>query len=303
MVVRRHRDVSGVEEPVDVRAEEQAVRHIVRAFVRVRPDVGRLEDRERVLAAHGAGAAIGARDGDAERALSEAGANELRLAVARRVRLACRGDEGQRRRACSAFAALLPDPPAFPFGKVIPGPGDDVRSPVPRLLDPIAIVEEDGRRDHDAADAVRGATGLARVAADSPRHRGEARGAVLLAERLPGELRRRGLVPGEDPEPADRVVRRLELEEERRPGRRVESMRRGLPEVHLFERLARAQEGEPVVVGGRDVAAHGRILAHARGRRPQSRVVGLTAGAEPPLWNELRVTTSTSVGCLERCVE
>jgi hypothetical protein len=70
MVVRRHRDVSGVEEPVDVRAEEQAVRHIVRAFVRVRPDVGRLEDRERVLAAHRAGAAVSARHPDAEHALA-----------------------------------------------------------------------------------------------------------------------------------------------------------------------------------------------------------------------------------------
>ena len=87
------------------------------------------------------------------------------------------------------------------------------------LVNPVAVREEHGRRDHDAADAVGVPGGLPSVPADASRHRVERRRAVLLAESLPGKPHGRRLVASEDPEPADGFVRGLELEEERRPGR------------------------------------------------------------------------------------
>jgi len=49
-VVRGHRHVARIEEPVDVRAEEQPVVQPVLTALLDRPDVGRVESRQRLLA-------------------------------------------------------------------------------------------------------------------------------------------------------------------------------------------------------------------------------------------------------------
>jgi len=84
-VVGRDGDVAGVAEAVDVGAEQQSVGERVRAAARVGAHVGGLERGQRVLARDRAGA-VGAGDGDAEVALTEARLHGLRRAVAAELR-------------------------------------------------------------------------------------------------------------------------------------------------------------------------------------------------------------------------
>jgi len=78
---------------------------------------------------------------------------------------------------------------------------------------------------------------------DARRHLGERVGAVLVAERLPGESCGHALVAREEAEAGDGLVGPAETEEERSARRdRLETARRGLPEVDLVRRLRPVQE-------------------------------------------------------------
>jgi hypothetical protein len=70
----------------------------------------------------------------------------------------------------------------------------------------------------------------------------------------------------EEPEAADRVVRRFELEEEDLA--RLQRRERGCartPEVDLVDLRPRAQELVPAMIGGSDEAMHGRARIVCRG--------------------------------------
>src|SRR5665647_692569 len=96
------------------------------------------------------------------------------------------------------------------------------------------------------------------------RHLGEGVGAVQVAEGLPGEPNWHALVPREEAEAGDGLVRRAETEEERRARRdRLEAVRRGLPEVGLVRRLRAVQEvREPAKVSVGDESGRGISGAH-----------------------------------------
>jgi len=137
-------------------------------------------------------------------------------------------------------------------------------------MDPIRLLEEDRLGDHEAADLVllRRIHRLATpVLLDPSAHRPEVRRTVPLAERFPGKLRGHDLMPREEAEATDGVVRLLEPEEEGFAGlERAKSVAtRRLPEVDLLERLARCEEGEPVEIGVADEALH-RPPSYRRGR-------------------------------------
>jgi len=261
-VIGGHRDVARVEQPVNVRPQQETVHDFMRSIGPVGPNVGGFQDRERMLAADRACAVVSACDCHAEATLPEPRPDELCCAVPRCLRIARQRREWRRgaRSRGSPLEALVPDATTLPFIEIVPRPGDDVRTPVSRLRDPLAIREEHGRGDHDATDPMRLPGGLADISAHAPRHRVERRRAVVLPERLPREPHGGRLVAREHPKAADGVVRGLELEEERRPGRRIETVGGWLPEVHLVHGLAIPQEREPVVVGGGHVAAHEHIV-------------------------------------------
>ncbi len=210
------------------------------------------------------------------RPLAESRPDELRRSVARTFHHRCplSGLFGGHGHAAGAdpLQAGLEDALPLARGHVVPGAADDVPREAGRLCDPVRLVKEHRLRDHEAADPVllqRVRRLTVPVALDALAHGWEIGRAVPLAERLPGELRAHDLVPREEAETPDGVMRALEPEEERFAGLQgAERIAAGrLPEVHLLKRLTLAEEGEPVVVGVSDEAAHPAIvLRRAIGR-------------------------------------
>jgi hypothetical protein len=56
--------IARVEQPVEIRPEQQTIANLVRSVMRVRADVGRFERREGVLSRNGASATVSIEDGD-----------------------------------------------------------------------------------------------------------------------------------------------------------------------------------------------------------------------------------------------
>src|SRR5690606_21878483 len=163
-VVGGGRDVAAVEQPVDVGAEKEPVREVVWAASSVGDDVGGLQRRERVLACDGA-FPVGPLHGEAEGALTEAGADDLLDPVARSgVRgteerglpgLAGVADDGEAgTEGSGALKARLPDAMALPSRGVVPLPCDGVVGPIGGAGDPEVVREEDGAGEEVAADGV-----------------------------------------------------------------------------------------------------------------------------------------------------
>lgn len=70
-VVGRHRDISPIVQPMKVTAEQEAVVHAVFSPGTVGQDVGRFQNRKRVLTGNGAGSPIRIPDGQTEESLTE----------------------------------------------------------------------------------------------------------------------------------------------------------------------------------------------------------------------------------------
>jgi hypothetical protein len=111
-----HRDVSQVEELVDVGAQQQAIRALVETAVCIGPDMCCVEDRERSFAAYGAAPLIGVRDQQAERPLPEPRANKARFAEAL--------DRGRHRRPARSLALgdRIPEAKSLGLFRVVPLP-------------------------------------------------------------------------------------------------------------------------------------------------------------------------------------
>jgi len=175
-VVGRDGDVASVVETVDVGAKQQAVGERVRAAVRVGAHVRGLERRQGVLARDGAGA-VGAGDGDAEGALTEARLHGLRRAVAVELIVDRRTLWPQPRRALQALGQDAPSVAARDVDRLA---ALDAWLPVGVVGDPVVAGEEHPLRDHDAADLVvlgtreKGAHRAAADRLDARRHLGEA---------------------------------------------------------------------------------------------------------------------------------
>lgn len=91
-------------------------------------------------------------------------------------------------------------------------------------------------------------------------------GSIGQSEHVPRAPHRQPVGPREQTEPTDRVVRTLELEEERCPGRECpERCATRSPEVDLGDLRSCAEELIPAVVGGRDEAVHRSIVANRTG--------------------------------------
>ena len=82
--VRRDREVAFVEQPVQVRSEENAVANLVRTALAERKDVTGLEDRQRMLTGDRAAPVVGVSDSNAERLLAKSRTDERGCTVPRR---------------------------------------------------------------------------------------------------------------------------------------------------------------------------------------------------------------------------
>lgn len=247
---------------MDVAAQEQTVRHLVRTLLPVRLDVGRLENGERVLVGDGARLAVRIAYRDPEWALAEAGLDQLRFAVSRRFVVAGRGPaqtfgKPARPLACLSDASALAD------GQIVGLPLDDALLPIMRLGYPLLGREEHRGRDHQASDFViatntDGARGP--VALDSSPHCLDVGRPVFDPECGPRERATNSLnVSGEETESSDCIPRTLQAEEERLARfDRTEGLvaARWLPEVHLVDGALPCQELVPVEIGIGDPAVH-----------------------------------------------
>jgi hypothetical protein len=75
--------IARLEQPVEIRPEQQTIANLVRSVMRVLADVGRFERRKGVLSRNGASTTVSIEDGDSESSLTETGLNETRFTVAR----------------------------------------------------------------------------------------------------------------------------------------------------------------------------------------------------------------------------
>lgn len=264
-------------------------------------DVRGLEHGQRVLVRDRARAVIGVEDGEPEACLPEPRRDDLRPAVPAKLdRL--RRPFGHVVAAGGELEAPRPEPEPFAAREVVAAPRDDVAGPVRRLGDPVIGREEDRLRDGDAADHTihRHRRARAREPAEAFEQLVFVGGAVRLAEDVPRAPHGQGREPREEPEAADRAVRRLELEEEDLA--RLQSRERGrarAPEVDLVDLRARTQELIPAMIGGSDEATHGPRLVGPRrgpGRRPQGTAVSAPDGAGRARRSQVHTTLARQDG-------
>src|SRR5690606_12725416 len=158
-------------------------------------------------------------------------------------------------------AAARPNAQPFAFGEIVARARLGPRRPVSGHGDPRRPLEKPGLRDETAADAscrIRLDARPLLDAREARAERGEAPDSVRFPEGLPGEPVRQNRETGKVAETGNRIVRRLQLEEKRRPyiEPRERSARRA-PKVRVLRRFDAQSEGPPLTsayrpgVGGR----------------------------------------------------
>ncbi len=223
-------------------------------------DVGGLEHREGVLARDGAGAPVCVEDLHSEDTLTQARRAQDGGAKSGAGSLAGHKLRGRRSRALEASS---PDPQAFADGEIVSLARLRRAAPITRLRHPLLGREEHRLRDQTAADPPSRGGSNARSLANPRQSRAQLlrpRDAVPFAERLPGEPVRQHSEAGEVAEPSDRVVRRLQLEEERRSDLQAKRSGRWPPEVRIARSGFSAQVLVPTEVGHCDVPVHVRMV-------------------------------------------
>jgi predicted RecB family nuclease len=151
------KQIPEVEQRVNVAPQEEAVPQIMLPAVRVRLDVRGLEHRQRLLPRDRAPALVHVGDENAERALAQARVGDRWCAEAprgdRRIGKDRRGSAAQRDGRADRSQPLEHEP-TFDGAVVVTLALDDVRLPVGRHRDPIALGKEEGLLEQDAADRI-----------------------------------------------------------------------------------------------------------------------------------------------------
>jgi len=254
-----HRDVAGIEQPVEVRSQQQSITNLVWAFMRIRPDVGSFECRQRVLARHRTGPAIGVEDCNAKRCLTKPGSDEARIAIAgaRLRRDRKRPDLGMRREYCRLGQAGVPDALPLANAEVVLDWGLDAGMPIGGLRDPCSTRKEGRRHELNAADLVGPRRGIVSNtptdSCDASVHLFEGSASIAHLKGLPCQpiWKRRKLRKVR--ESADRVVRSTKLEEEGgKLGCSERAARRRSPEVQFRHVALLLEKGVPALVRYRD---------------------------------------------------
>jgi hypothetical protein len=207
---------------------------------------------QRVLISHSTGSLIRFGNRNAECALSQSRCNRARRTIARDGFVNAQGCTANSGLRCRALQACLPNPTSLTSAKVVPLVGYRSRVPIPRLRDPRIPLEE-SRLDQQYAPNVgeRSFPHIVDATSDSSdpfTHLCKRAAAVPLFEAVPCQPIRKRRPPSEVAEAADRVVRRLQPEEERGELRSIESTpSRGSPEVDFLE-FSVEQKRIPTVV-------------------------------------------------------
>lgn len=165
----------------------------------MRLNVGCFERRQAAFAGDRAAAVVGISDERAECALSEAGPSEIGFAESR---LFHGVGESVRRE------PLFDRVPQRVAGRGIGAVGEtplDVARPIGRNRDPVVLVQEERLGENVAPDRGAGRLRGFAIVRGARDEFGQARGAVLLAERIPGEKAGQDGEPNEEPT-ADDVV-------------------------------------------------------------------------------------------------
>src|SRR5258708_23815791 len=183
---------------MNVPPQQQSIPCLVLSAIAIGTDMGSLEGWQRPFLRYCAAQLIDGRDKHPECTLSEAGANELRLAKSRRLNV-----HPRLLRLAEAFVHRFPQSQSLGVTRVVGLERHDVRRPVRRHRNPIALGEE-GLRQNTAADFEVAATAWfgATVASDAGAHLLRRAGTVGLSECFPGQRARQRISIGEDA-PAD----------------------------------------------------------------------------------------------------
>ncbi len=270
-IVFRYGDVSPVEQPVDVRAQQQAVGDGVRSGFGVGLYVRGLERRHRALAAYGAAPPVGVRYKQAEAALPHSYLREEGAVEVRRWRVR---DEGvalfyilfEEAVSLKPLFHVRPDRPALGLFGGIGLAAYDVLFPRGRRVEPVFFSEKYGiGQDYTADYRVRlDGVFIVPVTQDGASEFRVRRAAVSGAEGVPGQRQREPRVAYEKANAAYGVFGILKLEEE--GGAALEGFEgclpAGLPEVYVLRVVCR-EEGVPVGVGYAEVEVHGMRILYA----------------------------------------
>jgi hypothetical protein len=235
-----HRHVPLIQQPMQIGTEQKAILHIVRPALREGHDVGGLQRREGVLARDRTGSLVSLRDGDPERALSQARHHESWVAI-----------PGKR---SSADGRLLPRngwchpghaqeagvPHALPFTPCEVVAFGRLRSngPISGLWHPRIQWEEERLHDQNAANLVQCHRFLVADpltdARDPLPHLSKVVTPIAALEGFPCQPIWEDGVSGEVSKPTNGVVRGAELEQKGRVWLCVKrAPGRGGPKVHL----------------------------------------------------------------------
>jgi hypothetical protein len=141
---------------------------------------------------------------------------------------------------CRTLEACLPNLTSLTSTEIVPLVGYRARVPTPRLRHPRIPLEEGRLDQQDTANV--GKRSFLHIMDTTPNssdplaHLCKRAAAVTLFKAVPCQPIRKTRPPSEVAEAADRVVRRLQLEEERRELRSMESTPgRGSPEVDFLD--------------------------------------------------------------------